>query len=129
MIDPKKVVWQVEQGYYPSNWLVYRARQKILAILPVGVVQHHGYDLEDIACLYFPEIARIELAQETKIVGFDGDVETRTSYWLDVYCTDGIYVKWPINKYFGDTASIGKSIIAAYNHYYRNLFRNKVFEE
>ena len=94
-------------------------QSSILAILPTGVVQCDADDLENIWWLYFPNIDRIELAQETRIEGFDGDIGTETRYWLDIYCSDGRYLKWWINNCFGDTASIGKTIIAAYNYYWR----------
>lgn len=120
-------IWEAIRVTHKANT---DKRFSILAILPVGVVQHLGYyDLKKIGWLYFPNIVRIELAQETEIRGFDGDVETRTAYWLDVYCTDGAYRKWGINECFGDTASIGKSIIAAFNHYQHDLSNTRIFEE
>ena len=91
----------------------------VLAILPIEVVQYDANDPENIGWLHYPNIDRIELAQETRIEGFDGDINSRTYYWLDIYCSDGTYLKWWINNCFGDTALIGKTIIAAYNYYWR----------
>jgi len=93
--------------------------QSVLAILPIEVVQYDAHDPENIGWLYYPNIDRIELAQETRIEGFDGDINSRTYYWLDIYCGDGTYLKRWINSCFGDTASIGKKIIAAYNYHWR----------
>jgi hypothetical protein len=44
------------------------------------------------AWLYFPDIDKIELAQETEIEGFNGDISSETRYWLDIYCSDGRYL-------------------------------------
>lgn len=93
--------------------------QSILVILPEGVVQCDANDPEKIYRMDFPVIDRIELAQQTEVVGFDGDINSRTYYWLDLYCSDGSYLKWGIDTCYGDTASIGKAIIAAYNYYWR----------
>ena len=38
------------------------------------------------------DIDRIEIAQQTEIVGVDGDINSKTHYWLDVYCSDGTYL-------------------------------------
>jgi len=92
----------------------------ILVILPEAAIQCNSDDLKEISWLYFPNIHRIELAQETEIVGFDGDISSRTYSWLDIYSSDGTYMKWWIGNWFGDTASIGKAIIAAYSHYLRS---------
>ncbi len=130
MADAKSVITQVMQGNYPPNWRVYyghrgclffwsQRQSSILVILPKGVVQCDANDLEKIYWLYFPDIDRIELAQETNIESFDGDISTETDYWLDIYYRDGSYLKWWINSCFGDTASIGKSIIAAYRYYWQ----------
>jgi hypothetical protein len=89
--------------------------QSILVILPERVVQYDANDPENIGWLYYPTIDRIELAQQTEVVGFDGDINSRTSSWRDIYGSDGTYLKWWINTCFGDSASIGKSIIAADN--------------
>jgi hypothetical protein len=90
-----------------------------LVILPEGVVQYDANDPENIGWLYYPNIDRMELAQQTEVVGFDGDINSRTYYWLDIYGSEGAYLKWGIISCFGDTASICKTIIAAYNYYWR----------
>jgi hypothetical protein len=104
--------------------LVYTSKaasndQAILVILPEGVVQYDANDPENIGWLYYPTIDGMELAQQTEVVGFDGDINSRTYYWLDIYGSEGAYLKWGIISCFGDTASICKTIIAAYNYYWR----------
>ena len=132
MIDADSVITRVLQRNYPAHWRVYygefnpgclyfwrRPQSSTLVILPQGVVKWNADDVEDFAWLNFPEINRIQLAQETQIYGFDGDISTRTSYWLDIYCSDGTYLKWPIDWYYRDVASIAKTIIAAYSYYWQ----------
>jgi hypothetical protein len=77
----------------------------------------YANDVENAAWLYFPSIDRIKIAQQTEIAGIDGDINSKTYYWLDVYTRDGTYFKWGIRGCFGDTASICKTIIATYNLY------------
>ncbi len=91
--------------------------QPLLVILPERVVQCDANDFKNAAWLYFPNIDRIELASETRIFGIDGDVSSETHYWLDVYCSDGTYLKWWPDRRFGDAASMGKTIIAAYSYF------------
>ena len=92
--------------------------RSILVLLPEGAVQYYAGRPKSFLWLYFPIIHKIELAQETDISGTDGDVSSRTDYWLDVYWHDGTYRKWDIRDCFGDQASRGKAIIAAYNYYW-----------
>jgi hypothetical protein len=84
--------------------------KSLFVLLPTGVVQYDANDPENIGWLYFPTIKSIEL---------DGDINSRAYYWLDIYWSDGSYLKWGIDTCFGDTTSIGKSIIAAYHYYWR----------
>jgi len=90
-----------------------------IVFLPKGVVLCYAGNPDNNSWLYYPSILRIELAYETEISGFDGDVSSRIDYWLDVYGTDGSYRKCEIDDCFGDTAYICKTIIASYNHYKR----------
>ncbi|MGH2493206.1 MAG: hypothetical protein ACRDIV_00710 [Ktedonobacteraceae bacterium] len=83
----------------------------ILVVLPKAVIQCNSDDLKEISWLYFPNIDRIELAQKTEIISFDGEISSRTYSWLDIYSSDGTYMKWRIGNWFGDTASISKAII------------------
>src|SRR5260370_42257676 len=89
-----------------------------LVILPEGVVQCVGGDIQGGSWLNFARIDSIKLAQRTEINSIDGDGSTRTYYWLDVYFSDGTYLNWGIRGCFGDTAYLCKTIIAAYNHYW-----------
>src|SRR3989442_9799258 len=91
--------------------------RSILVLLPEGVVQCIGGDIQRAYWLNFAGIDRIELAQRTVINGIDGDISTQTYYWLDVYCDDGTYFEWWIRGCFGNTAYLCKTIIAAYNYY------------
>lgn len=100
-----------------ATFKVNSNEKSILVVLPTGAVQCYANDVENAAWLYFPGIKRIEIAQQTQIVGYDGDVNSNTYYWLDVYGRDGNYVKWGIRGCFGDAASICKTIIATYNQY------------
>ena len=133
MFDAKSVMAQVTQKNYPSYWRVYygeerhgcfsfltRGQLHVLIILPQGVVNWAVSHENDYGWLYFPDIDKMQLAQETQINGYDGDIYTRTEYWLDVYGIDGTYMKWYIGSYFGDAASIGKSILAACSYYWQN---------
>jgi hypothetical protein len=61
----------------------------------------------------------LELAQNTVVSGNEDGISSRTFYWLDVYDNDGTYIKWQIRNCFGDTASLYKTIVGAYNHYRR----------
>jgi hypothetical protein len=130
VIDVRSVISRVRQNNYPAEWRVYYGQENpgcfyfwesvrhcYLVILPLGVVEWTVGEEEEFSYLSFPDIYQIGIAREMEIVGYDGDVGSRTYYWLDVYGTDGTYLKWDIKNCFGDTASIGKTIIAAYNHY------------
>lgn len=131
MIDIESVVTQVLQKNYPSNWRIYHGkyhqgclyfwkpeRTTTLVILPQGVIQWDNDNEEIVWGFQFSNIQNIQLSGETQIVGYDGDVFSRTYYWLDIYTDNGSYLKWPFGTVFRDAASIGKSIIAAYNHYW-----------
>ena len=59
----------------------------------------------------------MELAQKTVIDGIDGDISTRTYYWLDIYYRNGSYSEWWVHNVFGNVEVIIKSIIAAYSYY------------
>lgn len=134
MFDAKSVIAKVTQENYPSHWRVYYAEERhgclsflfqsrlyVLVILPQGAVKWTVFNHETFyAPLYFPSIDKLQLAQETQIIGTEGDINTITEYWLDVYDSDGSYLKWYIERFYDDAASIGKSIIAAYNYYWQN---------
>lgn len=100
-----------------GTFKVISSDKSILVILPTGAVQCYADDVKNAAWLYFPGINKIEIAQQTEIAGIDGDINSKTYYWLDVYCRDGTYLKWGIRDCFGDTASICKTINATYNLY------------
>ncbi len=91
--------------------------RSILVLLPEGVVQCIGGNIYQASWLNYAGIDRIKLAQKTEINGVDGDISTRTFYWLDVYGINGTYRKWWVNGCFGDTAYFCKTIIAAFNYY------------
>jgi len=91
--------------------------RSILVLLPEGVVQCIGGNIYQASWLNFAGIDRIQLAHRTEINGVDGDISTRTFYWLDVYGINGTYRKWWVNGCFGDTAYFCKTIIAAYDYY------------
>lgn len=98
-------------------------RRSILVIMPEGVIQCYGGNLKYLSFLYFSNIYRIELMQRTELSSVNGKIFTDAYYWLDVYSTNGVYIKWWINICFGDTEYLCKSIIAAYNHYkYQSYF-------
>lgn len=105
-----------------ATFKLVSSEKSILVIFPTGAIQCFANDVENAAWLYFPNIDRIKIAQQTEIAGIDGDINSKTYYWLDVYCRDGTYLKWGIRGCFGDTASICKTIIATYN-LYRNYNR------
>jgi hypothetical protein len=94
-------------------------QRSFLVLLPEGVVQCWGSNSDSYSWLYFPGIYRIDLAQKTKIAGIDGDIFVRTDYWLDIYSQDGSYDTWQVSDCFGDTLHLYKTVIAAYNHYWR----------
>jgi len=133
MFNAQSVITNVMQGNYPPDWHVYygqeyngclffwtSGRSFTLVILPQGVVKWVVEEEEAYSWLYFPQIDRIQLAQETQIYGVDGDISSNTDYWLDVYCRNGTYLKWWIEGFFDDAASIGKSIIAAHSYYWQH---------
>lgn len=91
----------------------------LLIILPEGVIQWNSDNEEDIWQFHFSYVQDIQLSGETQIVGYDGDMFSRTYYWLDIYLNDGTYFKWSFGAAFADWASVGKSIIAVYSHYWR----------
>lgn len=99
-----------------AGFAVSRSRA-LLAILPEGVVKRRG---SDISWLSFPEIASLTIAQETKVTDTRKSVWTTTRYWLDVTTDHGEYLKWPIEKYFGKSDVLCKTILAAYDHYQRH---------
>lgn len=133
MIDPKSVIAQVRHGKQPPNWDVYygqsnpgcfliywkRPQFTALVVLPEGVVEWDINDEENMGWLSFSAIQSMQLAGETRIVGFDGDIGSINYYWLDIYFDAGTYCKWSFLDGFKDIASIGKSIIAAYNYSWR----------
>ncbi len=132
MIDTKSVISQVMQEKYPSDWHVYKGTFHpgclyfmtkpvitALVILPQGVIQWDIGNEENIGHFSFSEVQNIQLAGETQISSYDGNIRTRTYHWLDIYFNDGNYLKWNIGVAFEDAASVGKSIIAAFNHYWR----------
>lgn len=133
MIDTTSVITQVKYGKQPSYWGVYYGQSNpgcffiywkhpittALVILPEGAVQWDINNEENMGSLSFSDIQSVQLAGETRIVGYDGDINSRSYYWLDIYNNNGTYVKWPFSNGFNDAASIGKAIIAAYNYYWR----------
>ena len=133
MIDAKSVIAGVLGRSYPSNWRVYYGRENsgcfdfwepahhcFLVIHSQGIVQWTVGEEEDFGWLSFPDIYRVELAREMEIRGYDGDVGSRTYYWLNIFGNDGTYIKWEIKNCFGDSVSIGNTIIAAYNYFQSN---------
>ena len=132
MIDSKSVIAHVTQKTCPSDWRVYYGSYHpgclyfwtkpvitALVILPQGVVQWDIGNEENIGHFSFSGVQIIQLAGETQITGYDGYIRSRTYHWLDIYFSDGNYLRWNIGVAFQDAASIGKSIIAAFNHYCR----------
>src|SRR5260221_5544784 len=71
--------------------IVNSHEKSLFVLLPMGVVQYDANDPENIGWLYFPHIARIELG---------GDINSRTYYWLDIYCSDVCYLKCGIDTCF-----------------------------
>ena len=105
-------------GVYLSTREPDLSMQPLLVILPDGIVQFQPEDSSQYYCLKFPTINRIDLGLQTRINGVDGDISTTYFYWLDVFCSDGTYIRWGLNPAFGDTMFIGNTIIAAYRHYW-----------
>jgi hypothetical protein len=94
-------------------------KRSVLVLLPEGIAGCYVDDLDNPFWLYFPNIHNLELAQNTVVSGNEDGISSRTFYWLDVYDNDGTYLKWQIRNCFGDTASLYKTIVGAYNHYRR----------
>src|ERR1700730_15347756 len=102
MIEPNLVLTEILQRSQPSDWRSYHSQRNpgclnfwepvqhsFLGIHPLCVVQWVVGEEEDFRWLYFPGISRIELRHEMEIRGYDGDVGSRTYYWLDVFCING----------------------------------------
>jgi hypothetical protein len=102
-----------------SNKNADAQKRSVLVLLPEGIAGCYVDDLDNPFWLYFPNIHNLELAQNTVVSGNEDGVSSRTFYWLDVYDNDGTYIKWQIRNCFGDTASLYKTIVGAYNHYRR----------
>lgn len=94
-----------------------KEERSLLIILPEGVAKYRGGNLKTFYWLQFSDIRRIDLARETEVYGNEDGISTTNTYWLDIYLINGKYLKWHVENEFADTASIYKSIIAAYSYY------------
>jgi hypothetical protein len=94
VIDTKSVITQVKYGKQPSDWGIYYGLSypgcfyfwkhpitTALVILPEGAVQWDINNEENMGSLSFSDIQSIQLAGETRIVGYDGNISSRSYYW------------------------------------------------
>ncbi len=95
------------------------SKQPLLVILPDGIVQFQPEDYRKYYSFNFSKINSISLANQTTVQVSDGIITTRNYYWLDVFYSNGTYLKCDINPAFGDPIFIGNTIIAAYRHYWQ----------
>jgi hypothetical protein len=77
-----------------------------MVIMSDGVVIGKTNSNQVTATLFFPKISSITLMFQSR--------KYYSLCWLDIYTTDGIYVKWFIPRSFGNAVTTGHSILAAY---------------
>jgi hypothetical protein len=92
-------------------------KRSLFVLHPEGVVICYDGKLQNLTWLSFPAIRKLEYAQRTSVRGARGYTHSWQYNCLDVYLTNGAYLKWEMNDDFGDVEASYKSIIAAYLHY------------